>query len=244
MPATLACMAVAIAACNPPPDPLDLQAAVNAEVDAIAGGGRYVEPTAEELATVRQAMAALCSDSGRANALLEPLGYAATAFTDDALGGGTLHLVREDADPAAGRRGWGLYVIDCDAPAAPVIEVPHPVSDTGTEQLGLQLFARADAGALLIAGSKRGPDGAPSDVAHAAASVFSTIHLGLLTEDRQVVQLHGFAAAEHVDLTQQAVVSSGSTDPEHGSLAQAVSGTLRAAGVGVCLFTASDPCSD
>lgn len=242
VPAVVLCLVTAMAGCTEDPDPLDLRAAVDAEVAAIKADGPYLQPTAEQLATVEQAVTALCRDSKRAKDLLKPLGYSVTAFKDDAFGGGTLHLIREEA--GAGRRGWGLYVIDCDAAAAPVVEVPHPISDKGTEQLGLDLFARADAGAFLLAGSKRGPDGAPSDVAHSPASVFSTVHNGLLAAARQMVQIHGFAAASHKDLPQQAVVSSGSTDSKPVDLAQGVADALSAAGVSVCLFSASNKCSD
>ena len=243
VPGLVLCLVAAITGCTKDPDPLDLQAAVDAEVAAIKGGGSYVQPTTEQLATVEQAMMTLCRDGNRAEKLLEPLGYAVTAFKDEAFGGGALHLIREDVEAGVGRRGWGLYVIDCDADTAPVVEVPHPVSDKGTEQLGLDLFAQADAGAFLLAGSKRGPDGAPSDVAHAPASMFSTVHGGLLTRSRQIVQMHGFATVNHEDLPQQAVVSSGSTDLKHGDLSRAVSDALSAAGVSVCLFSAGKTCS-
>jgi hypothetical protein len=189
-------------------------------------------------------MAALCLDRKRAEELLKPLGYSVTQIIDDTSGGGALQLVREDAESGAGRRGWGLYVINCHATAAPVVEVPHPVSDEGTERLGWDLFARADAGALLVAGSKRDANGTSSDVAHAPASVFSTVHQALLKRGREVVQIHGFAAEEHSDLSQQAVISSGSTDPHYADLSLRVGNALSAAGVSVCLFAAGNSCSD
>ena len=41
----MVCLAVAVTGCGDDSESLDLQAAVDAEVAAIEGGGRYVEPT-------------------------------------------------------------------------------------------------------------------------------------------------------------------------------------------------------
>jgi hypothetical protein len=142
------------------------------------------------------------------------------------------------------RHGWGWYLIDCASSDGPIVEVPHPISDRGSEHLGFDIFERAHAGALLVAGSKRDADGAASDVAHAPTSVFSTVHEALLKPARPVVQVHGFAVENHTDLDQQSVVSSGSLDPGTARLADRVTEALRAAGVSVCEFGAHHRCSD
>lgn len=242
-PMLILLVAAALSGCSDPPaEPHTVNAAFDAEMRQ-TGGSPYVVPSGDELSTVQQAMGTLCRDQKTAAQLLAPLGYAITQYHDEALGGRTVQVVHEAAEGPR-RHGWGWYLINCASPEAPVIEVPHPVSDEGTARLGFDIFARGHAGALLVAGSTRGPDGAPSDVAHAPSSVFLTVHEQLATEGREVLQVHGFAKENHDDLSDQAVVSPGSVDPAVAGFARKISDALRAAGVSVCEFGADDSCSD
>lgn len=219
-----------------------LRAAFDTEM-AHVSDSHYDPPSGDELAAFQRALVMLCRDGKAAARVLAPLHYTITRYREAAPGHRPLRLVHEETD-GSDRRGWGWYLVACGSPDAPVIEVPHPVSDRGTARLGFDLFAKARAGALLVAGSKRDAEGADSDVAHAPTSVFLAVHQQLATPGRAVLQVHGFARDNHEDLSSQAVVSSGSLDPRDSDLARKVAEALRTAGLSVCEFGADNSCSD
>ena len=81
-------------------------------------------------------------------------------------------------------RGWGMYVIDTVGSNRLVVEVPAPLDERGTFEAGTSLFMNAQAGALAIAGSRRGSnsDGA-SDVLLNRDTLFHVFHNTLSRRD-------------------------------------------------------------
>ncbi|MFE6159119.1 hypothetical protein ACFQ7F_09410 [Streptomyces sp. NPDC056486] len=115
--------------------------------------------------------------------------------------------VRTVADPASGRRfaevadrseggsaprGWGRVYIDLESPVRWSVQIPHPVADRNTEQLGAQLLSRSPGGVLVVAGAHRKAGrGDAADVAHRRDSVFHAVCAELVRRGLPGIQLHG-----------------------------------------------------
>lgn len=142
-----------------------------------AGSGEYRVPSAEELQAVADAWRALAKgDIDSAARLSAPFGY--------------------DADERGGiafLRGSGGLFVRAPSGTAVVVEVPHPVADWETEEIGAELFAEMSAGALLVAGAHRSSaDGNRADVAHREDTVFHAVHVAA-SGAGPVLQVHGFS---------------------------------------------------
>lgn len=160
-----------------------------------------------------------------------PVGYDRVRLRD---GGGPLVALAEAGSP---RRGDGLYVVRLGRRAPLVIEAPHPVSDQSSELVAAEVFADTEAEALLVAGTRR--DAAPggsADAAHAESTAFAAVDQRLSVPGVTVVQIHGFATANHPGYPQ--VVLSDST-PRPGLWLSAVARALQAAGFSTCVFDGS-----
>lgn len=127
---------------------------------------------------------------------------------------------------------YGVYVHRPSGRAL-LVEVPHPFSERLTVEAGARLAETLDARDLLVAGAHRRA-GSDTDVAHAAASVFETVHRQALSADATVVQLHGFDPANHPGLSADVILSSGTPDPN--APVTALEATLVAAGFDVCVY--------
>ena len=122
--------------------------------------------------------------------------------------------------------GWGFYVFDLQTKNDLVLEIPHPVFDGNTEFQGIDAFLQTGARAFLLAGAHRrantqdtpctqpkssDPDAnyPVSDVAHAVATPFHTVHETLvkLMSTTIAVQLHGMTER---DICPNAFMSNGS----------------------------------
>lgn len=135
---------------------------------------------------------------------------------DAAVSGEPLDEVREDAealrlevveldhhlllqDPTD--RGWGKMLFRCGAPTGLVVEVPHPLSDYRTPELGLRMFEESGADVYLLSGTNRFNRAEPSleqpgkrlsDGAHSGATFFHSAHCGVVGSHDRVLQVHGF----------------------------------------------------
>ncbi|MGW3633543.1 hypothetical protein ACWD7F_25870 [Streptomyces sp. NPDC005122] len=99
-------------------------------------------------------------------------------------------------DAAATPRGWGRVYIDLDHRPSWSVQVPHPVFDRGTEQLGVRVLRGSPGGILVIAGAHRKSGvGNSADVAHRRDTVFHAICAELARRGMPGIQLHGFAAS-------------------------------------------------
>lgn len=128
-------------------------------------------------------------DSARGIASL--YGYAITEYHDVGQGRNRDYLIlREEADDqGACRRNWGMYIFAKLGPrgssyGTPIsIQVPHPLFDMNTPQLGIRAFIETNADSFFIAGIHRysaedskssatWSDAASSDMAHNKYSLF------------------------------------------------------------------------
>ncbi len=200
------------------------------------GSGDYRPPTREQAARLAAAVGALSRGDIAAAEGVDALGYEVRELEH----GGRRLLVLAEAQ--SDRRHWGAFVVEPDAASDLLVEIPHPVSDLATPQVGLELFTRTGARALLIAGAHRdaGEDGS-ADVAHRTDSAFEAAHRVLLVESSVVVQLHGFDDGRRDDPA-EVVLSDGTDDPP--SRLEQVQDAVTDEGFEVCLFRGGPRCRD
>lgn len=219
----VASLAVAMAACGPSTRASQLDV-IESALDA--GPGRdadtYVAPKPPEAAEIADAVAGLV-DGGQPAA---PPGYEV--------------LVDEGVDvlvevPVQGQtRGWGLYAVRGDSPSTVVVQVVHPRADRYSEVIGARIFDEAQARVLMVAGAHRTASGGDADVAHAPGSVFAAVDDLVVQPGWIVLQVHGFAAANHPGIEAEAVLSSGSATP--GPVVEAIAAALEEQGISTCVY--------
>ncbi|MGW4674441.1 hypothetical protein [Streptomyces sp. NPDC004324] len=104
--------------------------------------------------------------------------------------------VADRTDEAVTPRGWGRVYVDLDHAPRFSIQIPHPVFDESTEQLGVRVLRDSPGGVLVIAGAHRKAGvGNSADVAHRRDTVFYAICAELVRRGMPGLQLHGFAAS-------------------------------------------------
>lgn len=123
----------------------------------------------------------------------------------------------------------GTYVWNPRARVPLVVEVPHPAHDGGTDAQGIELFLAAEATLLLLSGTHRYSDLAPStcqrtgdsklrrsDPAHSVDHLFHLAHVQAEdTLDQPLfIQLHGVGDQAYEKLKNQCKHRPGENDPE------------------------------
>ncbi|MFJ5118520.1 hypothetical protein [Kitasatospora sp. NPDC088548] len=213
------------------PAPVDLAARVDAYTAGFGPAAPYAVPDAAQ----RQAVAdgVLRTLEGRpeqAGQALARVGYRLTEFTE-AGSGRRVAEIADGSGQSVDGRGWGRVYLDLAAKASWTVQVPHPVSDSRTELLGVDLFRSVPGGVLVLAGAHRkaGADGS-SDVAHRADTVFAAVVEALTARGLPGIQVHGFD--EDSLPGADAVVSSGAG--QAGAAAELTAGGLGRAGFAVC----------
>lgn len=207
----------------------------------------YVIPTEKEQAAFAELVSALQTDNAaRAAQLALENHYELLRYSDLDDNKAESYLLRE-LKPI--QKGWGLYLfrVGGTAPGPILVEAPHPIADAGTPLVAVHLYQALHLQALLIAGAHRdaNADGS-ADVAHAAQSIFQSIHAALLkpTKNAIVLQIHGFDGSKHPDYPQVVLgfdrIFTGSktnpADDQKNMLAQKIGSALTAQqiSVGIC----------
>ncbi|MGW0767335.1 hypothetical protein [Streptomyces sp. NPDC002676] len=119
--------------------------------------------------------------------------------------------VADRTDDAVSPRGWGRVYMDLEHRPRWSVQVPHPIFDEGTEQLGVRVLRDSPGGVLVIAGAHRKAGvGNAADVAHRQDTVFHAICAELIRRRMPGIQLHGFAfsAAPEYDMVASTGVGS------------------------------------
>ncbi len=214
-----------------------LQTYVDEFVAGIPGkdSNGYDLPTTTEVAAFTGAVdAVLGNDLQRAADALDSLHYDVVRYTDTVTGRESV-LLRERKVDRRYPHAWGLYVFARNASGL-VVEVPHPVADMNTENIGVQSFRAADAAGLLVAGAHRyaNPEN-EADMAHRTDSVFDAVHRRLLTTGGRVLQPHGFGEATREAVGHDVVVSDGTATPPPIVIETAAA--LTGQGFLTCLYT-------
>lgn len=104
-------------------------------------------------------------------------------------------VLREDLSRGQPSRGWGSYIINRDSQVDAIVEVPHPVADAQTPEIGAMVFEQANAKGFLLAGAHR----LKADVPDLVDSVFHQVHAAWIGPAAQVAawQIHGFSSSKH-----------------------------------------------
>ena len=199
------------------------------------GSSGYRAPSplqAQQLATAFRHIA-----GGRlraAAAIAGKLRYRVIRFTDTRSGArlGVLEEIRNR--DGSWPHAWGLYIHREGSASKLTVEVAHPIADARTELVGVELFTRAHAANLFIAGAHRRADPAgAADVAHNVGSAFQAVQRAAVRPGDVVLQPHGFDEASHASLG-EIVVSEGPQSPT--ALLDRLAAALQAANFQVCEF--------
>lgn len=146
--------------------------------------------------------------------ILDQYGYVFLRFNHTAENPDTFYLIYE---PAPITRGWGMYVLRPNYSKNVHVQVPHPLFDTNTPQVGARSFVRHRMRYYSIAGAHRFANGEQgtnpvSDVARNHPSIFQRVHQ--VWSDAQVLQLHGFNDSNSIyDGYPDVVISNGTLTP-------------------------------
>lgn len=201
----------------------------------------YVIPTDQEQADFAELVSMLGNNNmARAVHLATENNYTLNYYVDRGDDKAVNYLLREKKPI---QKGWGLYVFRVDSTSNIIVEAPHPLYDRRTPSVALEIYRALDARALLIAGAHRNANSDGSaDVAHAAESIFQSVHITLTQEilpasgDAIILQIHGFHSGKH-DGYPQVVFGFGETaEPEEVDLAQRLINALSKQGIsaGLC----------
>ncbi|MFH9010804.1 hypothetical protein ACH4C6_05470 [Streptomyces sp. NPDC017943] len=194
-------------------------------------GAAYTPPGDDERARLAEGVGRLLDgDAAAAQRLLAPLGLAVTRLTDTDSGRryDEIAAARSAGDAAS----WGRLYVTADSALRWNVQVPHPVSDRATEELGVRLLEEEPSGALVLAGAhRRAGRAGEADVAHSEDSAFHTVVDELQKRGVPGLQLHGFAQTS--DRPYEAIVSGGAAQKASGE-ASALADRLEADGLRVC----------
>jgi hypothetical protein len=192
---------------------VSLEQRVHEFTERLTPRGPYRPPDPAERDAVLGAVAALVAagpaalgDTRDARRVLKDAGFT-VENAQDAAGRGFL-LAR--SDPASAR-SWGLIALPLGRPPRLLVEVPHPNSDYGTEDVGLAVLAAVPDAVYLQAGAHRRAADERADVAHEEDSLFHALAVDLSVRMRlPQLQLHGFGDRD--DLDEDVVL--GPSDPQ------------------------------
>jgi hypothetical protein len=154
------------------------------------------------------------------------IGFQLIEYTDPARG--LFYILRDTPDGSKISRG-GTYVWNPQASYRSVIEVPHPNSDSRTDEQGIELFLASRSSLLLLSGTHRRSDSVlsqcsyssandyrRSDPAHAEEHLFHVAHV--VAENSLIeplfIQLHGFGSSGYTELKKQCKHRTPKKDPE------------------------------
>ncbi|WP_437034165.1 hypothetical protein [Streptomyces sp. enrichment culture] len=231
-----------LAACRSAPEPepertepearelVDLSGRILSYTAKLRPGDPYAPPDDEQRDRLARGVGHLLDGDARgAERLLAPIGLGVTRLTDTS-SGRRYDEIAADGDGESAR--WGRLYLNADSRVRWNAQVPHPVSDRHTEELGVRLLEDNPGGALVLAGAHRraGREDA-ADVAHREDSAFHATVLELQKRGVPGVQLHGFA--ESTEDRYDAVLSTGAAQSAPGEVV-ALADRLETDGLRVC----------
>ena len=203
---------------------------------------RYVVPSGNEQKEFEKLVVMLnTADVATASQLAEQSHYELIYYTDRGDDNATSYLLREQKPI---QKGWGLYAFRKGSTSNIIVEAPHPLYDRRSPSVALDIYRVLDARALLIAGAHRNANADSSaDVAHAAESIFHSVHdslmkqLSSVSRDFIVLQIHGFHTTKHTGYPQAVFGFGERMDASEFSIAQELEDALVAQGITVGLCT-------
>ncbi|MFI1854735.1 hypothetical protein [Streptomyces sp. NPDC020480] len=215
------------------PGRTDLERRVDGYTARFGADTGYLPPTRSDRRGVARAVGLLL-DGHRAEAAerLDALDFDLRTVTDSATGRRYAEISdRTDAGPSP--RGWGRVYLDLSAPVRWSVQVPHPIADARTEQLGVGVLRGTPGGVLVLAGAHRAAGtGDAADVAHRRDTVFAAVCAELAGRGLPGIQIHGFADDTAPDY--DVIASTGRATHHSRTDARALASALRARDFTVC----------
>ncbi|MDI6791649.1 MAG: PKD domain-containing protein [bacterium] len=162
----------------------------------------YIPPEAADTATMSQVVNLITSGISTYNSntlqaaacLAATIDYELVKFADTE--SGRDHYVLREEESV--NRGWGSYIFNSDDCSKGVIEIPHPLFDINTPEVGSRAYIEAGARVFLMAGSHRNANAdGEADAAHNSATIFETVHETITTATTNSIQIHGFSINNH-----------------------------------------------
>lgn len=210
---------------------VDLRSRILTYTADFAPDGDYQPPGDDERERLADGVGALLDgDAAQAERRLSPLGLSVTRLTDTDSGRRYDEIAATEPDGDAAH--WGRLYLNADSTLRWNVQVPHPVSDRATEELGVRLLEDTPSGALVLAGAhRRAGRSGTADVAHREDSAFHTVVEELQKRGVPGLQLHGFS--RNRERPYEAIVSGGAAGSAPGE-ATALADRLEADGLRVC----------
>lgn len=154
----------------------------------------YIDPTPVLHAFRHLASAMAWGDVNAAARMAAKVGYEVIQFTDVDTKS-EYYVLRENLQAVETIRGWGSYIVNPHSKVNVIVEVPHPLADIQTPEIGGQIFSECEARGLMLAGAHR----EKADVPDLVDSIFHQVHTAWIGPLAQVTawQIHGFAGNKH-----------------------------------------------
>jgi hypothetical protein len=192
-----------IAAALVPPAGNDLSAVLTSFLAPFNSSMPYREPTSGEKANGVAGIQRLAISGADASGLLVPLGFTISSGIDSVTKRPYILATNEFGTD----RSWGLYLADLSAPIRLIVEVPHPVSEQYTDQMGLQHWQAVPGVLLILPGAHKDATSGLADVSLHTGSLFHGVAASFADMKLPQIQYHGYADATAPTLTH--VVSAG-----------------------------------
>lgn len=201
----------------------------------------YIPPTENERAFFGEAIRAIVADSlTRAEALADSLNYALYDWLNS---NDNRHYYVWKEKNSDAFKGWGTFIFNPQAKQGIAIEIPHPLWDSYTWQVGIEYFLRYQPRFFLMAGTHRyanGRDPAPADVAHNKVNNFHIMHREIAPLVAHTMQIHGFSRDGNDNYSNypDVVLSNGTAEPS--DILDTLAMNLRDAGYSAGIFDGED----
>jgi hypothetical protein len=153
------------------------------------GSEAFVVPSDQDIAAFQEIFLNLKENNfENTQSILTSFNYSFFQFYDQA-SAETLYVIVENTPT---QRGWGTFIYYPASPKNIMIEVPHPIWDTNTWEMGVKTFMTIKAKWFIMAGTHRYANSdSSSDMAHVTQSIFHTAHTTIASF--RAVQIHGFS---------------------------------------------------
>jgi uncharacterized repeat protein (TIGR01451 family) len=161
----------------------------------------YIDPTGTDTERMRGIVQSLMAGITESNTtklndaavLASHSGYNLVSFKDESL---ETHYILREKDGF--NRGWGSYIFDSKVRSSIIIEVPHPLFDMNTEEIGIKTYLETNGAVFLIAGAHRNANKTgTADVAHFNHTIFEAVHEEVVDSTTCNIQIHGFSQINH-----------------------------------------------
>lgn len=159
-----------------------------------AGTNKFKIPVRQDLDAFKHIFTKLkFNDTTGIIETIKQYNYKIIEYTDTLVNKSFIILLEENPI----QNGWGTYIYSKNSTNDITIEVPHPIWDTNTWDVGIKTFLKINAKWYIMAGTHRYANtDSSSDVAHTDKSIFNIAHQTIATLIS--IQIHGFNKSNNI----------------------------------------------